>query len=206
VADDPVVQVVDEFLTAGECAHIIELSDGRLDTAMVSAVGAATTSDGRTGSVAWIKHDDSPDVSSIVERVSGLIGIPVTHAESLQVVHYGVGEEYKPHFDAYDLDTEKGRQRTATGGQRVVTALMYLNTVDGGGETLFPRLDLQIDAQPGRLVLFDDIGDRSLVDMTRHPKSLHGGGPVSCGEKWACNLWFRAEPYQATTDGARHHL
>lgn len=202
VSANPLVQVIDGFVSDTECAHIIGLCHGRLDTAMVSAVGEATTSDGRTGSVAWIKHDETPIVSQLVERVSELVGIPVDHAESLQVVHYAMSEEYKPHFDAYDMDTEKGRQRTAKGGQRLVTALMYLNDVERGGGTLFPMLDMEIEAQPGRLVLFHDVGDHTLGDMTRHPHSLHGGSPVQAGEKWACNLWFRAHEYQAVADGA----
>ena len=194
VADDPVVQVIDDFVSVAECEHIISISFDKLDTAMVSAVGEATTSGGRTGSVAWIKHDQTTIVRGLVDRVSELVGIPASHAESLQVVHYRAAEEYKPHFDAYDMSTEKGRQRTAKGGQRLVTALMYLRAVEGGGGTIFPKLDLDIEALPGRMVLFHNVGDHSLDDMTRHPHSLHGGSPVQVGEKWACNLWFRARP------------
>jgi prolyl 4-hydroxylase len=101
------VQVIDDFVTEAERDHIIAISGDKLETALVSAVGEATTSDGPTGSVAWIKHDQTPIVRGLVERVSDLVGIPVRHAESLQVVHYGLVEEYKPHFDAYDMATVK---------------------------------------------------------------------------------------------------
>lgn len=196
VSDDPLVQVIDDFVTQTERHHIMRLTADALDTALVSAVGASKTSDGRTGSVAWVKHDQTPIVRGLVKRVSNLVGIPVRHAESLQVVHYGETQEYKPHFDAYDMKTEKGKQRTERGGQRIVTALMYLNEVDDGGATIFPKLDLEVEAQPGRMVIFHNLADRTLIDMTRHPKSLHGGAPVWGGQKWACNLWFRAQPYQ----------
>lgn len=195
VADEPLVQVVDDFVSTEECHHIIGLSADRLDTAMVSAVGPATTSDGRTGRVAWIKHDETPLVASLVGRISELVGIPSSHAESLQVVHYGQTEQYKPHFDAYDLASEKGKQRTAMGGQRLVTALIYLNDVEGGGATVFPKLDLEIEARAGRMVLFHNVADSTLDDLRRHPCALHGGAPVTSGQKWACNLWFRAHPY-----------
>lgn len=196
VADDPLVQVIDDFVTDTERQHIMRLTSDKLDTALVSAVGKARTSDGRTGSVAWVKHDQTPIVRGLVKRVSNLVGIPVRHAESLQVIHYGETQEYKPHFDAYDMNTEKGRQRTERGGQRLVTALMYLNEVEDGGGTIFPKLDLEVEAKPGRMVIFHDVGDHTLQDMTRHPRSLHGGSPVWEGQKWACNLWFRALPYQ----------
>jgi prolyl 4-hydroxylase len=196
VACDPLVQVIDDFVSKAERHHIIRLAAGRLDTALVSAVGDATTSDGRTGRVAWVKHDETAIVHSLVDRVSDLVDIPIGHAESLQVVHYGLTEQYKPHFDAYDMNTEKGRQRTDQGGQRIVTALMYLNDVDKGGGTIFPKLDLEVEAQPGRMVIFHNLADHTLADFTRHPKSLHGGSPVVAGQKWACNLWFRARPYR----------
>jgi prolyl 4-hydroxylase len=196
VADDPLVQVIDEFVTDHERQHVVSLAHGNTKEALVSAVGDAKVSDGRTGSVAWIRHDQTVVVRGLVKRVSNLVGIPVRHAESLQVVHYAETQEYKPHFDAYDLNTEKGKQRTARGGQRLVTALMYLNQVEDGGATIFPKLELEVEARPGRIVIFHNIGDHSAADMTRHPRSLHGGSPVWGGEKWACNLWFRAEPYQ----------
>ena len=196
LADDPLIQVIDDFVTDTERHHIIGLAQGKLGTALVSAVGAAKTSDGRTGSVAWIKHDQTPIVRGLVKRVSHLVGIPIRHAESLQVVHYAETEQYRPHFDAYDMDTEKGKQRTARGGQRLVTALCYLNEVEDGGGTIFPKLDLEVEARPGRMVIFHNVGDHTLDDMTRHPHSLHGGSPVWGGEKYACNLWFRAQPYQ----------
>ncbi len=196
VADDPLVQVIDDFVTETERNHIMRLTADKLDTALVSAVGAAKTSDGRTGSVAWVKHDQTPIVRGLVKRVSNLVGIPVRHAESLQVVHYGETQEYKPHFDAYDMTTEKGQQRTAKGGQRLVTALMYLNEVEDGGGTIFPKLELEVEARAGRMVIFHNVGDHDLEDLTRHRRSLHGGSPVWGGQKWACNLWFRALPYQ----------
>jgi prolyl 4-hydroxylase len=201
VACDPLVQVIENFVSEAERHHIIRLAADRLNTALVSAVGDATTSGGRTGRVAWVKHDETAIIHSIVERVSDLVGIPIGHAESLQVVHYGATEQYKPHFDAYDMDTEKGRQRTEQGGQRIVTALIYLNDVDEGGGTIFPKLDLEVEAKPGRMVIFHNLADHTLADFTRHPKSLHGGSPVVAGQKWACNLWFRARPYALSSTG-----
>jgi hypothetical protein len=41
VADDPLVQVIDDFVTETERSHIIRLTADKLDTALVSAVGAA---------------------------------------------------------------------------------------------------------------------------------------------------------------------
>lgn len=196
VADDPLVWVVDDFVSADERNHVLELAAGRMEAAKVSRLGENATSEKRTGSVGWIKHDETPQIRAVVKRVGDLVGLPVTHAESLQVVHYGPTEQYKPHFDAWDPATPKGKEKTRRGGNRVVTALIYLNEVAAGGATAFPKLDVEVEAVPGRLCLFHDLVEGT---STRHPHSLHGGLPVEAGEKWACNLWFREHRYQQST-------
>lgn len=200
VANDPIIWVIDDFVTADERAHIIERAAGRMDTARVSRLGANTVSERRTGSVAWVKHDETPVVAGLVARVGDLVGIPSDHAESLQVVHYGETQEYQAHFDAWDIASDKGREKTAVGGNRAVTALMYLNEVEGGGGTSFPKLDVVVEAKPGRLCIFHDL---VVGTSARHRRSLHGGMPVTAGEKWACNLWFRERPYQGVTKPPR---
>ncbi len=193
LADDPLITVIDDFVSEAEREHIMTIAGRRMGQAKVSQLGENAPSQKRTGSVAWIKHDQTPLVRGLVRRVSDLVEIPVSHAESLQVVHYAETQEYKPHYDAWDITTEKGRKNTAKGGQRLVTALMYLNEVEAGGGTGFPNLDVTVQAIPGRMVIFHNLYPG---ENERHVDSLHGGMPVFLGEKWACNLWFRQEPYQ----------
>lgn len=199
--DDPIVWVIDDFVSPEECAHILELAEGRIQRAKVSRLGDNVISERRTGSVCWVKHDETPMVAGVVGRVGELVGIPVNHAESLQVIHYGPAQEYQAHYDAWDIMSQKGQEKTRVGGNRAVTALIYLNDVEAGGGTGFPKLELEVDPKPGRLCIFHDlIPGRS----NRHRDSLHGGLPVVAGEKWACNLWFRERPYQkgpAATSG-----
>jgi prolyl 4-hydroxylase len=71
-------------------------------------------------------------VLAVATRIADTVGLPLVHAESLQVIHYEPGQEYRTHFDAYDLSTEKGQRYTERGGQRLVTALAYLGAVEGG--------------------------------------------------------------------------
>ena len=56
-----------------------------------------------------------------------------------------------------------------------------------------PKLKLEVDPIPGRMVIFHNT--TGMVHDV-HKKSLHGGLPVLLGEKWACNLWFRERPYE----------
>ncbi len=192
VADDPIVVVVDDFVTSAECTHIMNRAGKGITRGKVTLDDDVAYSDGRTGSTAWLAHDATPVIRGLVRRVSDLVGIPTHHAESLQVVHYAETEEYRAHHDAWKVGTDRHRQRTENGGQRLVTALMYLNEVGAGGGTGFPKLDLEVQPVPGRMVLFHNTTG---PDHDVHPGSLHGGMPVHYGEKWACNLWFRERPY-----------
>lgn len=200
VADDPIVWVVDNFVSAEECLHVLELAEHRMNDALVSRLGSNSASEKRTGQVSWVRHDETPMVRGLVRRVGEFVGVQPSHSENLQVIHYAETQEYRPHFDAWDVNTAKGREKTSKGGNRALTALIYLNEVAGGGGTAFPKLGLEIDAQPGRMVIFHNLYEGESV---RHRNSLHGGLPVAEGEKWACNLWFREHRYQAGGGSAR---
>ncbi|MEQ8953863.1 MAG: 2OG-Fe(II) oxygenase [Gammaproteobacteria bacterium] len=194
VNDDPLVVVFEDFLSDLEIEQLLNAARPKLQQALVSSTDSGVESPGRSGSNCWIAHGYNAVVEELSLRVSEVVGIPLIHAESLQVVYYGTGEQYAPHFDAWDAATERGQRCMAKGGQRMVTCLFYLSEPEVGGGTSFPELDMEVRAKRGRMVLFHNCHEGSTV---RHPASLHGGMPVERGEKWACNLWFREKPYQA---------
>ncbi|MEQ8312577.1 MAG: 2OG-Fe(II) oxygenase [Gammaproteobacteria bacterium] len=193
VNDDPVVCVFENFLTEKEVEALLAAARPKLKQALVSAAKSGVESAGRTGSNCWIPHNTSPLIAELSLRVSEVVGIGLEFAESLQVVYYNEGQQYAPHFDAWDANTERGQRCMAKGGQRLVTCLLYLNEPEGGGGTCFPKLDMEVRARKGRMLLFHNCHEGSTI---RHPHSLHGGMPVSSGEKWACNFWFREKLYQ----------
>ena len=186
--DDPLIQVVDHFISAETCDYFIEQGEPKLGRAFVSGETGGKISSGRTGSNCWLAFKDDPRLNDVSKEISEYIKIPLDHAEAMQLIYYGSGQEYKPHFDAFDLKSDRGIRCTKNGGQRLITALLYLNDVQKGGGTIFPKLNIIVEAKMGRVLLFENT---LLNDSTRHPLSLHGGLPVEEGEKWAVNLWFR---------------
>ncbi len=119
-----------------------------------------------------------------------MINMPQENGEKLQVIHYSPGQEYKGHFDAYRKDTPKWERycSVASGGQRLITTLTYLNDVEEGGETAFPEKNLVLKPKLGRIVIFHNCNEGT--DIV-HLKSKHAAMPVIKGEKWAFNIWFR---------------
>lgn len=191
MAEDPMVAVMEQVLTAEEMAHVITVAGTRMQRAKVSLDDAYTITEGRSGSNCWLSYDSDEIIAGIGHRIATIVGIPLSHAEAMQVIHYGPGQEYRAHYDAYDLATARGQRCCAWGGQRLVTALVYLNAIAEGGATTFPRLDVTVAAEPGRMVIFHNTGEDAGVP---HPHSLHAGTPVLQGEKWAFNIWFHARP------------
>jgi len=192
----PPIHIFDDFLKKTEIHNLIQAAKPLMQRAKVSYENEGKESDGRTGKNCWIQHKHNPIISRLTKRVSKLIGIPLINAEPIQVIHYGPQQKYETHFDAWKHGTAAGERCMQKGGQRLVTCLLYFNTVKEGGGTGFPELDIEVEAKEGRMVVFHNC---HLNSNERHPHSLHGGMPVTKGEKWACNLWFREGAFQKNT-------
>lgn len=191
LCDDPLLHVLDELLTPAECVHIIEVARPKMRRSQVSGAAGGKLSQGRTNALTWVRHDTDATVLAVATRLSARVGLPLSHAESLQVIHYEPGQEYRTHLDAYDLSTEKGQRYTERGGQRLVTALAYLCEVEGG-TTDFPKLGVVVAPRRGSVLVFHNCRPGTNVCDRR---TEHQGQPPLRGDKWAFNLWFHERPY-----------
>jgi prolyl 4-hydroxylase len=181
-----------QIISAEEAQHIIALAKPLLEPAGVMAYGGNETSNGRTNSVCWLEKAHDELVNRVCERIANLVDMPLSHAEKIQVVYYTQGQEFKPHFDAIrPVSIHAQQSLQALGGQRLLTALVYLNEVTAGGETYFPKLDI---AQPPTAFSMLVFTNTNAAGNLPDPLSQHGAAPVLAGEKWAFNLWFRQNP------------
>jgi prolyl 4-hydroxylase len=67
----------------------------------------------------------------------------------------------------------------------VGTLVMYLNTPQQGGATVFPDAGLEVAPVRGSAVFFSYDRPHAIT------KTLHGGAPVLAGEKWVATKWMR---------------
>ncbi|MDQ3271200.1 MAG: 2OG-Fe(II) oxygenase, partial [Pseudomonadota bacterium] len=128
-------------------------------------------------------------VATIEARIAKLLDWPVENGEGLQVLRYGPGAEYKPHYDYFDPAEAGSATILARGGQRVATLIMYLQEPVEGGATVFPDLRLQVVPRRGSAVFF------SYSQAHPSSQSLHGGMPVLAGEKWIATKWLREREF-----------
>jgi len=187
-SSDPIIYVVDDFISEDECQEFINCSKDKLQPATVVGLKEELKLKDRTNEFAWLEHHANESIHEVSKRLSILVQMPIRNAEMFQVVHYESGTEYKPHFDSFDQSTELGKKYWEPGGQRMITALIYLNDVEDGGATYFPELNISINPKKGNVLVFHN----TISETTNiNPRSLHAGMPVTSGEKWAANLWFR---------------
>jgi prolyl 4-hydroxylase len=186
--ENPTLRVLENLLAAEECDELIALAQPRLKRALtVASDGSNQVDQRRTSEGMFFTLNELPLVGRIEQRLATLLGMPVSHGEGLQILHYLPGQEYEPHFDWFDPQQPGYDTITKVGGQRVASVVMYLNTPAQGGGTAFPELGLTVTARRGAAVYFAyEGGDR---------QSLHAGLPVQHGEKWIATKWLRERPY-----------
>jgi prolyl 4-hydroxylase len=187
--DVPALRVLENILSAEECDELIELARPRLQRALtVDSEGRHQVDQRRTSEGMFFTLNEVPLVGRIEQRLATLLGVPASHGEGLQILHYLPGQEYEPHFDWFDPEQPGYGAITAVGGQRIASVVMYLNTPAQGGGTAFPEIGLIVTARRGAAVYFAyEGGDQS---------SLHAGLPVLQGEKWIATKWLRERPYK----------
>ena len=183
----PRLVVFANLLSGEECDALIEAAAPRLARSLTVAThtGGEEVNADRTSAGMFFARSESPLVQRIEARIACLLDWPLDHGEGLQVLHYPPGAEYKPHYDYFDPAEPGTATLLRRGGQRVATLLLYLNTPEAGGGTVFPDVHMEVAAQRGNAVFFSY--DRPHPDT----RSLHGGAPVLEGEKWIATKWLR---------------
>ena len=112
-------------------------------------------------------------------RIAFATRLPVAVFEPPQILRYEVGQEFVPHYDFLDSDSNGFREELAARGQRIATFLIYLNEDFEGGETAFPSIGLQCRARTGDAIFWANVDRQNEPD----PLTLHAGMPPTSGEK-----------------------
>lgn len=186
--DNAEIYAISEFLGADECEHLIAMIDRvAKPSELFEDVYIEAYRTSFSGDV------DSGDsfVKMIERRLSDLIAIDLSWGESVQGQRYHPGQEFREHCDWFDTNAAYWAGEVDRGGQRSWTAMVYLNDVEGGGETEFPRLNLRIPPQAGVLLLWNNAG----LDGEPNPDTLHAALPVEAGVKYVITKWFRARAW-----------
>ncbi|MFZ3125948.1 MAG: 2OG-Fe(II) oxygenase [Acidovorax sp.] len=188
----PRIVVLGNLLSPEECDALIAAATPRMARSLTVATqtGGEEINDDRTSDGMFFQRGESPLIQRIEERMARLLNWPIENGEGLQVLHYRPGAEYKPHYDYFDPAEPGTPTIVRRGGQRVGTLLIYLNTPEKGGGTVFPQAQLEVAPQRGNAVFF------SYARPEPSTRTLHGGAPVIAGDKWIATKWLRQREYK----------
>jgi len=186
---EPRIFVVYKFLGDKECEHMINLvKDNLKQSSTVDAdTGEQLVNDNRTSKSCFLKLGCDEVVATIEKRIEDLICLPARHGDQFNVLRYQVGQEYGAHDDFFDPALPGVAATLKERGQRFLTLLLYLNTVQSGGETIFPKVGFEFPPVKGSILIFYNVLSDGNIDRL----SRHGSTPVKAGEKWVATKWIR---------------
>lgn len=163
-------------LTDEECEYIKNMALPHLEEAGVGIVKYIdfTMRDARECTLEMC----DPKIAEIVNRYTD----HPERCEGLRVVHYKKGGLFKVHQDSHKEHEN----------DRVHTFIFALNDDYEGGETIFPNLKKSFKLKKGDALSFDTLD--SWGGITED--ALHGGEPVTSGEKWIAIIWERQFIFQ----------
>jgi prolyl 4-hydroxylase len=191
---NPLVQQVDHpdaqlyvyqgFLGKADCKTLIAKIDA---DAVPSTLYKGTEQAGfRTSYSCHLNRWDA-FIAKIEARMSDVLGIDNSYAETMQGQRYQVGQEFKAHHDFFHPSQSYWLQEGPAGGQRSWTAMIFLNEPEEGGTTEFPHLGLGVRPQAGMMLIWNNMN----LDGSLNYKTLHTGTPVTRGVKHVITKWYR---------------
>jgi prolyl 4-hydroxylase len=190
--DSPRFTTYAGFLTPAVCAYLIERALPKLVPAQVNdARGGGLKRDPmRTNTTAVFSLLDGDFVLQLVRaRIAAAAGVPFDALEPAEILHYSVGETYKPHVDFFHPSLPNFAEEMRQKGQRIKTCLVYLNDDFEGGETEFPKIGVKFRGRIGEAFVFENVQPNGVGDMN----TLHTGLPPTRGDKWLLSQWMRSK-------------
>lgn len=178
------------FLAAAECTTMIAKIDA---DAVPSKLFSGREKDGfRTSSSCNLDPAD-PLVLKLTARIDALTGFATEQGETIQGQRYTEEQQYKAHCDYFPGNVRYWPDMRDAGGQRSWTAMMYLNSVEEGGETHFVHAGFMVPPRSGTLLVWNNM--RS--DGSPNVETLHAALPVLRGVKYVLTKWYRERPWSA---------
>lgn len=188
--EQPRIGFIRQFLPAPMCAWLIEAARPQLKPSLVTmgSTGNSELADVRTNKGVFVGLLNTDIVLLLVQaRIATILNVAATQFENLNILHYEVGQEFKPHYDASEPDKPGYDEERRRLGQRIATFLVYLNDDFEGGETDFPLLKWRFKGGAGDALFFWNVDAAGAFERQLH----HAGLPPTRGEKWLFSQWVR---------------
>ncbi|NWU72170.1 P4HA3 hydroxylase, partial [Pterocles burchelli] len=182
----PYVALYHDFVNDAEAETIKGLAGPWLQRSVVASGEKQQKAEYRISKSAWLKDTADPVVRTLEQRIAAVTGLDLRppYAEYLQVVNYGLGGHYEPHFD--HATSRKSPLYRMKSGNRIATLMIYLSTVEAGGSTAFIHANFSVPVVKNAALFWWNLRRNGDGDGD----TLHAGCPVLAGDKWVANKWI----------------
>jgi prolyl 4-hydroxylase len=179
---------IPDFASPEDCQNIIQegMNKGFQKSEVDDKNNSFTQS--RTSTTAFMTAKNAPVSQKYAHKIQKIIGNDYP-LEGIQVQQYQSGQKYNPHYDTFDKKDGPD--------QRQWTGMIYLNDVEKGGTTFFPKVNLRLKPTRGSLILWNNLNNNNC----REPDTLHTGEAVIKGEKFISTYWFRKKKNSTCPQG-----
>ncbi|KAJ5189104.1 Prolyl 4-hydroxylase alpha subunit [Penicillium cf. griseofulvum] len=211
---DPLIIYIEDYLSYEETRYLLHLADPLFIQSPVSKGYRLDEYDLSIRSSKSAVLPSDPVVACIEQRTMDFQGYQsLNRLEDLQVVKYGISDQFRPHFDWF----------AGMENPRVSTIFAYLECDDCvGGSTQFPYYRGSFPASWCKFIDCEDNEDnraaggigfkpiqgnavfwRNLYENgTGHPGVWHAGMPVHKGRKSGLNIFTRKETAYSENTGS----
>jgi len=124
------VAYVHEVLMDSEMEMLMDHGKGHMERSKVGQSVNSTTTEIRTSQNTWLWYESNPWLSKIKQRLEDVTGLSTESAEPLQLVNYGIGGQYEPHFDFMDVSL-------SSYSDEELIEMFFFSQDDGHGQYLF---------------------------------------------------------------------
>ncbi|KAM6099833.1 prolyl 4-hydroxylase subunit alpha-3 isoform 2-T2 [Theristicus caerulescens] len=182
----PYVALYHDFISDAEAETIKGLAGPWLQRSVVASGEKQQKAEYRISKSAWLKDTADPVVRALEQRIAAVTGLDLRppYAEYLQVVNYGLGGHYEPHFD--HATSRKSPLYRMKSGNRIATVMIYLSAVEAGGSTAFIYANFSVPVVKNAALFWWNLRRNGDGDGD----TLHAGCPVLAGDKWVANKWI----------------
>lgn len=182
----PYVVLYHDFVSNYEAEKIKAFAAPWLHRSVVASGEKQAEAEYRISKSAWLKDTVDPIIRNIDVRIAAATGLNVQppYAEYFQIVNYGIGGHYEPHFD-HATSPKSPLYRTKT-GNRMATFMIYLSPVDVGGSTAFIYANFSTPVEKNAAIFWWNLHRNG----EGNEDTLHAGCPVLVGNKWVANKWI----------------
>lgn len=197
ISYSPRIAMYYDIITPSEIQHIQNLSKKKLlRSRVIQGDNDKANSEWmhRVSQSAWVWDSDNiiRKITRRIEKITGLdtqLKVYASFAEPFQVLNYGIGGMYEPHFDyvGKSPDERKIIKMLRNAGGRMANWVSFLSDVSLGGATVFPKINIRVPVVKGAAAFWYNYNKKHFND----PRTEHAGCPVVVGSKWVSNKWFR---------------